>query len=236
MAAGDRILPLYSVSGDPLYFKVDGNVYIEGEKGRDEFTSGKAKIDVLDVKEVDGEYQYTGGMIWDATKDSWDEESLRDVTSWHRVSIQKDSAFKDCVNLVCFTAKDIPVLDTESTDSFFENCELFDCSLEKWNFSKILSSAKMFDGCVNLSEKNFHNSLLRMHLDKNEAIDVDNPQYIGADGVKIYNQITKNLIDDMALVGQIVVNYEDHVGDSIPYNSVFEFSTKEYEYSGNLVV
>ena len=236
MATGDRVLPLYSVDGDPLYFRVDGSVYIEGEQSRDEFDSGVKKLDVLDVKEVDGEYEYTGGMVWDATRGPWDTDALKDVSSWYRVSIQGDSAFKDCSRLVCFTAKNTPVLDTESTESFFENCPLFDCSLENWDFSNILRSDNMFDGCVSLSEKNFHNSLLKMHIDKNDAVSVDNPQYIGADGVKIYNEITQNLIEQMELAGQFVVNYESHVGDSIPYNSVFEFSTKEYVYSGNLVV
>jgi len=236
VASGDRVLPLYSLDGDPLYFRVDGNVYLQGEKGRDDFTSGETNIDVLDIKDVDGEYEYTGGMIWDATRDAWDTEALRDVTSWHRVSIQEDSAFKDCKNLVCFTAKNEPVLDTETTEGFFENCELFNCQLDKWDFSNITSSDRMFDGCVSFEEEKFYYTLLKMHRDKNDAVSPDNNQNIGALGVEVRHQITLDLIEAMALVGQIVLGFVDKTGEEIPYNSSIEFSTIDYTYAGNFVV
>ena len=73
-----------------------------------------------------------------------------------------------------------------------------------------------------------------MHRDKNEAITVDNPQYIGAENIVVEVSETLTLIKMMADVGQIVRGYQS---DALLMNSNEEYNTNnKYTYSGTKFV
>ena len=80
----------------------------------------------------------------------------------------------------------------------------------------------MFDDCTSMSAENFHNTLLKMRRDKNEAITPENQQYIGAENIVIEVAETLTLIKMMRDVGQIVTGYEAGIltmNSSEPYNT-----------------
>lgn len=239
MAAGSRLLPIYAADGSSLYMKVDDkDVYKEGDVSRDEFT-GDYKLETTSY--TDSELRKES--YWDANRGDWDNSSLTQVISWKMISIiSGDSsdadyvgAFEGCGNFTGIDKKaGAPTLDGNHTINFFKDCIQFNSSLQEWDFSNILRSDGMFDGCVSLSDAAFHNTLLKMNMDKNEAITVDDPQYIGAEGVKVTSKQTADLIEKMRLEGQIVTDYVEDlpITDFITYNSGEIFNTTFYTFDG----
>ena len=247
LVAGARVLPIYSGDDADLYLRVDGKeTYKEGEVNRDEYT-GSHKIQTLSVSGDDATSVASEISFWDANRNSWDETTLETVTSWYKVVIicgdSNDAdyvgAFEGCINFSEIDRRaGEPVLEGDTTAKFFKDCRVFNSSLQTWDFSNIITSDNMFDGCVNLSNANFHNTLLKMNMDKNDAITPDTPQYIGADGVVVTEQETINLIEKMRLEGQIVTDYIDDVPIpvSITFNSEEIFNTTIYSFDGEKVV
>ena len=242
----DRVLPIYSADGSSLYLRIDNtNVYKEGDVGRDEFT-GSHKLETLSFAGDPSERRAAEESYWDANRGDWDNSSLTEVTSFYKIivvcgdSADPDyvGAFEGCGNFTGIAKNaGAPTLEGEHTVNFFKDCIQFNSSLQSWDFSNILRSDGMFDGCVALTDAAFHNTLLKMHMDKNEAITVDDPQYIGAAGVTVTSQKTLDLIAEMALVGQIVKEYEEDLApDAIPFNSEEIFNTASYTFDGSKFV
>jgi hypothetical protein len=242
----DRVLPIYSADGSSLYLRIDNeDVYKEGEVGRDEF-KGIHKLETLSFVGDAETRRPTDESYWDANRGDWDNSALTEVTSWYRITIicgdssasDYVGAFEECRNFTGI-AKDagVPKLDGDHTVNFFKNCIQFNSSLQEWDFSNILRSDGMFDGCSSLTDAAFHNTLLKMNMDKNDAITPDNEQYIGAEGVTVTSQQTLDLIEKMRLEGQIVTGYEEDLAPIfITFNSEEIFNTTFYTFDGNKVV
>ena len=242
----DRVLPIYAEDGSSLYLRIDNKeVYKEGDVDRDEFT-GSHKLETLSFVGEAEEDAPTDESYWDANRGDWDNSALTEVTSFYKITIicgDSDDAdyvgaFEECRNFTGI-AKDAgaPTLDGDHTVDFFKDCIQFSSSLQEWDFSNILRSDGMFDGCVALSDAAFHNTLLKMNMDKNDAITPDNQQFIGAEGVKVTSKQTADLIEKMRLEGQIVTGYEEDLAPiSIPFNSEEIFNTTSYTFDGNKVV
>ena len=241
MAAGDRVLPIYSGDETDLYFQVDdGDIYKEGDIARDEFSgdvtvkAGSSKLEVNSSTSFALSY-------WDANRGAWDQGALKTADNWSGIHIVSGNsgdanymgAFEGCTNFTSSTTSTTPVIDGEHTVNFFKGCVNFDSPLDKWDFSNILRSDGMFDDCTSMSAENFHNTLLKMRRDKNEAITPETPQYIGAENIVIEVAETLTLIKMMRDVGQIVTGYESGIltmDSSEPYN------TTQYNYGGTKVV
>lgn len=246
LVAGARVLPIYSGDDASLYLRVDGETYKEGEVDRDAYT-GQQTIQTLSLSGDNATEATSEISFWDANRNPWDETTLEVVTSWYSIVIicgePKISgyvgAFEGCVN---FSKIDKyagePILEGNTTAQFFKDCLVFDSSLQTWDFSNIVTSDNMFDGCISLSNVNFHNTLAKMNMDKNDAISPDTPQYIGADGVVVTDSRTIDLIEKMRLEGQIVTDYVDEVPIpvSITFNSEEIFNTTIYSFDGEKVV
>ena len=241
----DRVLPIYSADGSSLYLRVDStDVYKEEDVGRDEFT-GSHKLETLSfVGEGEAEKDTpTDESYWDANRGDWDNSALTEVISFNNITIicgdSSDAdyvgAFEGCGNFTDIARfAGAPTLDGEHTTNFFKDCIQFNSSLQEWDFSNILRSDGMFDDCIALSGAALHNTLLKMHMDKNDAITPDNPQYIGAENVVIKLAETLTLIKKMRDVGQIVTGYES---DALLMNSDEEYNTNnKYTYSGTKFV
>ncbi len=242
----DRVLPIYAADGSSLYLRIDNKeVYKEGEIGRDEFT-GSHKLETLSFVGDSETRKPTDESYWDANRGDWDKSALTEVTSFYRITIiVGDSldpdyvgAFEGCENFTGIAKNaGAPNINGDHTVNFFKNCIQFNSSLQEWDFSKILRSDGMFDGCVSLSDATFHNTLLKMNMDKNDAITPDIPQYIGADEVPVTSQKTADVIKKMRLEGQIVTGYkEDLAPISITFNSEEIFNTTFYTFDGNKTV
>ncbi len=244
MAAGDRVLPIYSGDETDLYFQVDGgDVYKEGDADRDAF-SGDVAVKAGSTNREPGSSTSFSTSYWDANKGNWDQEALKTADDWSGVVIVSGDkedpdymgAFEGCVNFTSTTDKNAPKIDGAHTVDFFKDCSSFDSSLAKWDFSEILESDGMFDGCTSLSDDNFRETLLKMNKDKNEAITTDKPQYIGAAKVVITNFNTYTLIDEMLKVGQIVLDY-DYSGVIFPsqleMDNEEDYNTKDFDFDGN---
>ena len=241
MATGDRVLPIYSGDENDLYFQVDGgNIYKEGDVDRDVF-SGDVTVKAGSSKsKVDG-YTSFSLSYWDANRGAWDQGALKTADNWSGIHIVSgDSgdanymgAFEGCTNFTSSTTSNSPVIDGDHTVDFFKGCVNFDSSLENWDFSNILRSDGMFDDCTSISPMNFHNTLLKMRRDKNEAITPESPQYIGAENIVIEVAETLTLIKMMEDVGQIVWGYDAGI---LTMNSSEPYSTTQYLYGGTKFV
>ncbi len=240
MAAGDRVLPIYSGDETDLYFQVDGgDIYKEGDIERDAF-SGDVTVKAGSSQSSVSTNTSFSLSYWDANRGVWDQLALKTADDWSGIHIVSGNsgdanymgAFEGCTNFTSSSTSTTPVIDGEHTVGFFKGCVNFDSSLENWDFSNILRSDNMFDDCTSMSAGNFHNTLLKMHRDKNEAITVDSEQYIGAENIVIEVAQTLTLIKMMRDVGQIVVGYEAGIltmNSSEPYNTA-------YTYGGTKVV
>lgn len=247
LVAGARVLPIYSGDDASLYLRVDGKeTYKEGEVDRDEYT-GSHQIQTLSLSGDNVTKTTSEISFWDANKDPWDETTLEVVTSWYKVVIicgdpkiaNYVGAFEGCVNFSEINRKaGEPVLEGNTTARFFKDCRVFNSSLQNWDFSNIITSDNMFDGCVSLSNENFHNTLAKMNMDKNDAVTPDTPQYIGAEEVVVTDSRTIDLIEKMRLEGQIVTDYVNDVPIpvSITFNSEEIFNTTIYSFDGEKVV
>jgi hypothetical protein len=244
MATGDRVLPIYSGDETDLYFQVDGgDIYKEGDVDRDAF-SGDLTVKAGSTNREPGSGTSFSTSYWDANKGDWDQEALKTADNWSGVVIvsgdKADSdymgAFEGCVNFTSTTDKNAPKIYGAHTVDFFKDCSSFDSNLAKWDFSEILESDGMFDGCTSLSDDNFRETLLKMNKDKNEAITVDNPQYIGAAEVVITNFNTYTLIDEMFKVGQIVFGHDDSgviFPSQLEMNNEEVYDTTDFDFEGN---
>jgi len=242
----DRVLPIYAADGSSLYLRIDNTeVYKEGDVGRDEF-AGSHKLETLSFVGEAEARRPTSESYWDANRGDWDNAALTEVTSFYKITIicgdaddvDYVGAFEGCVNFTGIAKNaGAPTLDGNHTVDFFNGCTQFNSSLQEWDFSNILRSEGMFDGCVSLSDAAFHNTLLKMNMDKNDAITPDDPQYIGAEGVKVTSKQTADLIEKMRLEGQIVTGYEEDLAPiSIPFNSEEIFNTTLYYFDGSKVM
>ena len=242
----DRVLPIYSADGSSLYLRIDNtNVYKEGDVGRDEFT-GSHKLETLSFAGDPSQRRAAEESYWDANKGDWDNAALTEVTSFYKITVvcgdtddpDYVGAFENCGNFTGIAKNaGAPTLDGDHTVNFFKDCIQFNSSLQTWDFSNILRSNGMFDGCVALTDAAFHNTLLKMNMDKNEAITPDNQQFIGAEGVTVTSQQTLDLIEKMESEGQIVTGYkEDLAPDAIPFNSEEIFNTASYTFDGSKFV
>jgi hypothetical protein len=244
MVAGARILPIYAADGSSLYVRIDNKeVYKEGEVNRDEFR-GPHQLQTLSISGLDKTKAQSEISYWDANRGSWDQSTLEVVSSWYNIIIvcgdadddDYVGAFEGCGNFTGMAKNaGAPILDGDHTVDFFKDCTKFSADLKEWDFSNILRSDGMFDGCVSFTDAAFHNTLLKMNMDKNEAITPDNPQYIGAEGVTVTSRKTANLIAEMKKVGQIVTGYISDI-PAITFNSEQIFNTTFYTFDGNKTV
>lgn len=247
LVAGAKVLPIYSGEDATLYLRVDGKeTYKEEEVSRDEYP-GQHKLQTLSLSGTNATKAQSEISYWDANKNPWDETALQIVTSWFNIiivcgdsnDVDYVGAFEGCINFSEINRRaGEPILEGNTTKKFFKDCIVFNSSLQTWDFSNIITSDNMFDGCLGLSNDNFHNTLLKMNMDKNDAITPDTPQNIGADGVVVTKQATMDLIEKMRLEGQIVNGYVDDVPIpvSITFNSEEIFNTTIYSFDGEKVV
>jgi hypothetical protein len=242
-SAGERITTI-----DPDDYNVNINI-------------GADAHNVVGVKNFlsDGDEKTSGRLIWNAQKaqntpdadgdTGWDKEKFLGVKSWRGVVIKGKNAFQGANKLEKFESKTAPKIESESSESWFRYCGLFNDPLHNWNWKTIKSSDHMFDGCVNLSEKNFRAILQKMSLDKNPDVNWgdqgpenlvnitpgndDNVQYIGARGVTVYEKSTIDLIDHMYQQGQVVMDFDNQwSGLFATYRNDYDYSNTDIYYNG----
>ena len=268
-----RQFPLFTEdASDEMYVNVNNSKawnYSAGERitniDTDEYdvniNIGANASNVVGVKNFldDGDPKTSGYLIWNAQKAAntpdadgdtgWDKDRFLGVKSWRGVAIRGRKAFQGAKKLEKFESKTPPRIDSESTDSWFKFCGLFNDPLHNWSWKTVKKSDGMFDGCVNLSEKNFRSILQKMSLDKNPEVtwgdqgpenlvnitpgNDDNVQYIGAQGVTIREKATIDLIDYMYQQGQVVKDFDNQwSGLFATYKNDYEYSNTDIYYNG----
>lgn len=196
-------LPVEADPEEAVMYNIDGAEWHDWNKEvTPEVTAGEHIVHFEDR----GKEGKPGVMFWIAeTYPDWLNKELVEVIDDDTVKIVGGSAFKGCGNLVAISVNGGKIPD-HAVD-MFKDCIKLDPDISGWDFTENLQAKGMFDNTA-IKESTLFRVLKKMKADKNDAITLEKPQYIGIEGLEVTDPELIALIEEMAATGQIVEPFQ----------------------------